>query len=347
MEWVEAQGKTVEVAVKAALQELGLSSPDEAEIEILQEPKAGFLGLGAQDALVKVTAKPKEKSRRRRKRGRKGKGGEEGGEPRRGEDRGRSERRGRGGGRGGTQGGGGEGRQQTRRDDRKDRGKQKGGAPMEQRDTGSGTDTGGTGPDATITDQAQVAEEFLKGLLEAFGLEGTVTTEVVDEDVLRVEVSGGQTEALVGAKGSVMQSVLELTRTVIQRKTHGAPRMRMDIAGYTERRREALRIYAAKLADRVLDQGGEVMLEPMNPADRKVIHDALAEIDDVISYSEGEDPNRAVVIALAEGVAPRGASSDDGGDADAADGDDASGDDGNGDDGNGDDDAGDDVDDDV
>ena len=94
-----------------------------------------------------------------------------------------------------------------------------------------------------------------------------------------------------------MQAVHEITRTVVQRSTESAPRMRLDIAGYTERRREALRIYTTKLAERVLNDGGEVMLEPMNAADRKVVHDTVAEIDGVRSFSEGEDPERAVVIA--------------------------------------------------
>ncbi|MBT8214259.1 MAG: single-stranded DNA-binding protein [Acidimicrobiia bacterium] len=161
-----------------------------------------------------------------------------------------------------------------------------------------------------IAEQEQVAKDFLTGLVTAVGLEGDITTRVED-DVLFMDISGEQTQALVGAKGAVMQSVLELTRTVVQRKTHGAPRMRLDIAGYGERRREALRIYAAKLADELLEHGGEIMLEPMNPADRKVVHDAIADIDDIRSFSEGEDPSRSVVLTLEDGVEPRGSSSSD------------------------------------
>ena len=149
---------------------------------------------------------------------------------------------------------------------------------------------------APIEEQAEVAASFIRGLLGAFGLEGEVTTRI-DERVLYLDVSGEQTEALIGPKGSVMYSVLELTRTVVQRKTYGAPRMRIDIGGYAERRRAALKIYAGKLASQVIEDEDEVMLEPMNAADRKVVHDAIAEIDKVRSYSEGEDPRRAVVVA--------------------------------------------------
>ena len=147
-----------------------------------------------------------------------------------------------------------------------------------------------------IDEQGQVAVEFLEGLLAAFGLEGDVTYRI-DDDILLVDMSGDQTEALIGPRGVILSSVLELTRTVVQRKTFGSPRMRLDIAGYSERRRAALKIYTTKLADKLLAEGGEVMLEPMNPADRKVVHDAVAEIDGVRSFSEGEDPNRSVVLA--------------------------------------------------
>lgn len=145
-------------------------------------------------------------------------------------------------------------------------------------------------------EQAEVISEFLGGLLDAFGLEGRVETEV-DDDTVYARLVGDQTEALVGPKGAIMQAIHELTRTVVQRKTHEGVRLRLDIAGYAERRREALQIYAGRLAQQVLDDGQERMLEPMNPADRKVIHDAVQALDGVTSYSEGEEPQRSVVIS--------------------------------------------------
>jgi spoIIIJ-associated protein len=74
--------------------------------------------------------------------------------------------------------------------------------------------------------------------------------------------------------------------------------LRIDIAGYAERRRQALQIYATRLAEQVTEEGGEIMLEPMNASDRKVIHDAISEIVGVRSYSEGEPPDRYVVISV-------------------------------------------------
>ena len=318
MEWVEVHGRTIEGCTEEALKELGVER-DRVEIEVVQEPKPGFLGIGGRDAIVKVSVAPPKKRRRRRRRKRGGDG-----------DDGAEARGSRDGGRGGDKkassdrGRGGNDRKSDDRkkdDRRKDDRKKDGGrdrtrraekpAPAGGNGRGNGRKSEGSSMNDTadIAEQEQVAKEFLVGLVGAFGLEGTVETRVED-DILYMDLTGGQTEALVGPKGSVMQSVLELTRTVVQRKTHGAPRMRIDIAGYNERRREALKIYAGKLADEVLEHGGEIMLEPMNPADRKVVHDAVADIDDVRSFSEGEDPNRSVVIALADGVAPRRSTSD-------------------------------------
>lgn len=278
MEWVEATGSTVEIAVEAAITELGLDTPEQAQVEVIQEPKVGFLGVGARPAIVKVSRKPRRKSRRTR---RKPKAQEPAA---------------------------------TSRKTRKDKGsrgtngarpaEKKGGSTKERRamnDDQTTSEEKTEKPDLSIEDQAAVAREFLSGLLDAFGLEGEVQTRI-DDDILYLDVVGEQTEALVGPKGSTMQSVLELTRTTVQRRTYGAPRMRIDIAGYGSRRREALTIYTGKLVDQVKAGGGEIMLEPMNAADRKVVHDAAAAFGGVRTYSEGEDPRRAVVIAATEEI---------------------------------------------
>ena len=290
---VEVTERTVEDAKAVALERLGLPA-DRVDFTVLSEGKGGFLGIGSQPAVVVARAKPPEKkrTRRRRRRGGRGKPGEaRGAEPKSQQEGDRKARSGNGG-RGQQQKAqagarrSGNGRRSEGRSENKKADKAKQEKPV----------TEDAREETSIEDQGAVAKEFLEGLLDAFGLEGTVTTNTED-DILLIDVSGDQTEALVGNRGAIMQSVLELTRTVVQRKTFGAPRMRLDIAGYGTRRREALRIYTAKLADSVLESGGEVMLEPMNPADRKVVHDAIGEIDGVRSFSEGEEPNRSVVIA--------------------------------------------------
>ena len=296
MEYVEVRGKTVDVAVEAALEELGIDR-ERAEIEVIQEPEKGFLGMGGKDAVVRVKARPAQKRRRRRRRGERGdndqSAGDRGSNDRNSKDRERSQ-----GGRNrdkadrparsGSDGDRGRDRRpaHAKSDSRRENDGQRG---NEKKSTKEATEV-------SIEEQTPVVESFLKGLVDAFGLEGTVSV-TTDEDVIVADVSGPQTEAMVGPRGSTIEAIHELTKTVLQRQTQASARVRLDIAGYAERRRQALAIYADQLIDQVLAEGGEVMLEPMSAGDRKTIHDAVAAREGVRSYSEGEAPQRFVVIA--------------------------------------------------
>ena len=296
MEYVEVRGKTVDVAIEAALEELGIDR-DRAEIEVIQEPEKGFLGMGGKDAVVRVKSAPSQKKRRRRRRGERRDEGQESGSrgetPRGPANQGRSSRG-------------------NAKDDRP-AGRDSGRRGNDQPKSGSGRDSGSSqrrdnggenksekpkkeATEVSIDEQAPVVESFLKGLVEAFGLEGSVSV-TTEDDVIVADVSGPQTEAMVGPRGSTIEAIHELTKTVLQRQTQASARVRLDIAGYAERRRQALAIYADQLIDQVLADGGEVMLEPMSAGDRKTIHDAVALRDGVRSYSEGEAPQRFVVIA--------------------------------------------------
>lgn len=291
MEWVEVTGSTVEIAVEAALEELGIDSVENAEVEVLQKAAGGFLGMGSRPAIVKVVKAP-SRSKRRRRRG--GSSGQPQPQPQpQQQQQKQNQHKKRQQQQGETQAAKSGQRSQRRRAQQDGKGRS-----MENGQAGNKTERPEPAP---IEEQAKVATAFLDGLLDAFGLEGEITSRIED-DVLYLDVVGDQTEALVGAKGAAMYSVLELTRTTVQRKTFGAPRMRIDIAGYGARRREALTIYTHRLAEQVVAEGGEVMLEPMNAADRKVVHDAAGEIDGVRTHSEGEDPRRAVVISPVDGA---------------------------------------------
>ncbi|GBE24971.1 MAG TPA: hypothetical protein ENG98_04515 [Actinobacteria bacterium] len=301
MEWIEIEATTVDEAVKVALQELGLSSRDEATIEIIREGKPGFIGLGRQMAVVKVSKAPTQRSRRRR-RGR-GKGGSNE-ESQSSSGRGGQSRSERQGGRNNgsnrnsnsSKGRSGNGKKRSESDRTPQREQRPATRPQSRSESNDSDRPNGK---SVLEEQTEVAADFLRGLLDAFGLEGTVETRN-EKDALYIDIEGDQTEALVGPKGTVLQAVHELTRTVVQRKTFGAPRIRLDIAGYAARRRKALQIYSGQLAEKVIGEGDEVMLEPMNAADRKVVHDAIGDIDGVRSFSEGQEPHRSVVIAPAE-----------------------------------------------
>jgi len=292
VEWVEVRGPSVEKAVEAALAELGLESRDEADVEVMQEPQRGFLGLGGQDAVVRV--KRKERSggggRTRRTRSGNGSGGRSAsakpaeGAPRK-EAAPRAPRESQARNSGSRSAATPRPAAAARPADRPRPER----APRPPRDDDDREET-------PIEEQSADIRRFLVGLLAAFGLEGEVK-ERIEDGAIHIDVVGEQTEALVGPKGSIVQAALELCRTIVQRRTMDGAKIRLDIAGYSERRREALRIYTTRLADKVKAEGGEVMLEPMNAADRKVVHDTVAEIDGVRSFSEGEEPRRSVVIA--------------------------------------------------
>lgn len=260
------------------MQELGVDDKDQLSVEVISEPVKGFLGMGGQDAVVRI----KKRNQRRRGRGSRRKGQRNGqktqGAHTKDKNQGaKSENSGKNG--------------QQRRSAKPSRRSGKAERP-ERKEKQLSDDR----PILSVEEQAKITQEFLEGLVDAYGLEGEVTTKV-DEDVIIADVSGEQTEALVGIRGSVRSSIHELTRTVLQRYAQDTARLRLDIAGYAERRRQALSIYAQQLIEQLDAEGGEIMLEPMSPADRKVIHDVAATRDDISSYSEGESPRRYVVLS--------------------------------------------------
>ena len=308
MEWVETTGRTVEEAVDAALTVLGVDDND-LEYEVIQEPKSGLLGrFGGSPARIRARVKPisreKPNDRRRRRKGERGEGGDRTG-PRSG-PKGGGRQDGRGGGRQkpkaaegpsdevGAVGAAVEGEA---------RAEGSGGTrSRNRRRGGSGRSSGGAGEhiveksSVPVAEQARVAEEFLIGLVEAFGYQGTATSEV-EEDDITVSIEGEGLGLLIGPQGATMQAIEELSRAVLHRHCGtGTARLHVDVSGYRAARRQALADFAIRVAQQAIETGKEQALDPMNSADRKVIHDALIEVEGISTLSEGEDPRRYVVI---------------------------------------------------
>lgn len=137
--------------------------------------------------------------------------------------------------------------------------------------------------------------DFLEGLLESMGLHGSVTAEVAGEEIV-ASVVGEDLGLLIGRHGLTLNAVQELLRAAVQHQAGERVRVTLDIEGYRERRRETVESYALEMAQRVVEQGGEVELDPMPPFERKVVHEAVAGIEGVTSFSEGDEPNRRVVL---------------------------------------------------
>lgn len=272
---IEVKAKTVDLAVEAAMQELGIDDKEQLAVTVIQEPERGFLGMGGQDAIVHV--KRQKPPRRRRDRGKNSRS-----------DSKKTGARTQSSGKSTSFGSKNSNRNQGKSS------KPKGRDMSRQKQDPAREDDREL---LSIEKQTEIVKDFLEGLVDAYGLEGDVVTQIEDE-VIVADVKGEQTEALVGVRGSVRSAIHELTRTVLQRYAQDTARLRLDIAGYAERRREALTIYAKQLIEQLESEGGELMLEPMSSADRKVIHDAAAASEKVDSYSEGEPPRRYVVLAM-------------------------------------------------
>jgi len=148
----------------------------------------------------------------------------------------------------------------------------------------------------SIEAQAELAESFVRGVVDGFGFDATVESSVSD-DVIQVRVAGDGLGLLVGPRGATVDALQELTRTAVQhRSDEHAGRIHVDVAGYRARRTAALQEFARRVAGEVAASGQAQALEPMNAVDRKAVHDAIGDIEGVVTGSEGEDPRRYVMI---------------------------------------------------
>ena len=212
MREVERSAASVEQAIEAALEELGISE-QEADVQIVQEPQKGLLGLGSRGAVVKVRPK----------------------------------------------------------------------IAMGQ----------------STPEQMGIATEFLRGLVEHLGVDADVVEQVVD-GVQYIDLTAtddpDSMAILIGRHGQTLDALQELTRAAVQRKTAERCRLVVDVEDYRKRRRTQLVERAHEVAEKVKSSGKRQTLEPMNPFERKIVHDAVAEVGGVESVSEGEEPKRRIVI---------------------------------------------------
>jgi spoIIIJ-associated protein len=152
---------------------------------------------------------------------------------------------------------------------------------------------------AVVEEQAEIAAEFLEGLLERMGVAADVEYEVVD-GVMYVDILGAQDDEgmgiLIGRHGQTLEALQDLVRAAVQRRTEDRCRVMVDVEDYRKRRRAQLAAKAREAANRVKRTGRQERLEPMNAYERKIVHDAAGEIAGVETASEGEDPERRVVV---------------------------------------------------
>jgi spoIIIJ-associated protein len=219
MEEIERSAASVEEAVEAALEELGLTE-QEAEVEIVQEPKGGFLGISSHQAVVRVRPR----------------------------------------------------------------------TPVEVE----------VEPAADTEGQEDLVADYLSGLLDVMELDADL--DVATEDgVSYVEIwpPDGSDEGglLIGKRGHTLDAIQELVRSYVQRETGERCLVMIDVEDYRKRQRARLIRRAHEAVGRVRKTGQPEALDPMNSYERKVVHDAVSTLEGFETASEGEEPNRYVVIS--------------------------------------------------
>ena len=148
----------------------------------------------------------------------------------------------------------------------------------------------------------EIARDFVERILADMQIEATVTLVDVDNADKQINIDGKNVGALIGHHGETMDSLQYLVNLAANQKTEGEKRdfvkITIEIEGYRAKREEALRALARRMADRVIKYKKSVMLEPMNPYERRIIHSEVQNIKGVSTNSIGSENNRKVVIYL-------------------------------------------------
>ncbi len=329
MEWVETTAKSIEEAKDLALDKIGVDT-SEAEFEILEEPRQGLFGRTRGQARVRARVAPKaprakeERGRRRRKSG----GGEKGG------NKGRNNKANNEDPCGANQGDGAADAADQASDggdnQRRDGGGRKNGG---RKGTNKKSNRGGSGdrsqrgnnmksdaPESSLEEVQACVSGFLTGLTGAFGFDDAPVEIDTSNDEVYAQIQGKH-GLLLGPKARTLDAIQELTRITAQRTAPSSIRIKVDVGGYREQRGVALAQFAQKAAAKAIDEQVEVVLEPMSPPDRKIVHDALNDVEGVSTRSAGADPRRRVIVVPDEAPADADAdaASADTADADVAD----------------------------
>ncbi len=301
--FIVTTGKTIDLAVAAALKELNLDR-DSVSVEVLENAKSGFLGIGASPAKVKVTyeapdpvpeapltalssasrSKPKERpeptSAIISRPGKKPELEQET-QPRR------------------------ENKPQQRRDrpaksERKPEQKPERREPKPQAVPVVPAPAQREYAPAPEGSLEQRVEIFLTGLLQHMGSTAVPHAYMLDEETCRADLVGEDVGMLIGRRGDTLDAIQYLTSYAINHDAAKRVRISVDAGAYRQKREEALRQLARKMAGKAVKYHRNFTLEPMNAYERHVIHAALQDYPEVTTFSTGTEPHRRIVVAYAK-----------------------------------------------
>ena len=253
---IETTGKTTEDALKAALEELGLTR-DDVSVEILTMPKSGFFGIGAVPARLRVSyddGKPEPKAAR----------------PSRPPRAPRQEKA-------------------PVRTEKAPEPREEKPAPKAKQPEPKAEPAAGESVEAR-------AESFLRGLLERMGVECTVAAVQSENGRIDVRLDGDNMGAVIGRRGETLDAIQHLTNYVVNRGSDKHLHISVDAEGYRSKREDSLVSLARKMAAKTIKYKRSMAREPMNSYERHVIHTALQDYEGVTTSSIGTEPNRRVVV---------------------------------------------------
>jgi spoIIIJ-associated protein len=148
---------------------------------------------------------------------------------------------------------------------------------------------------ALLEREGDIAADYLEGLLDIADVDGDIDIDV-EGNRASVSIVGADLGRLVGSDGATLEALQELTRLAVHRETGVRSRLMLDVGGHRARKREELTVLGTRTAEQVRDEGAPVRLDPMTPFERKVVHDAVSAVAGVVSESEGEEPERRIVV---------------------------------------------------
>lgn len=282
--YYEATGKTIDLAIEAALTQLSLDR-DSVSVEVVDYPKAGFLGIGGTPAKVKVTYEAPDEapkpalssaSRNKPKKAAPAEAPQSAAQVIAPAAKPQEQPK---------------PKQEQKPQPKKPRAEQpKPAAPAEPK----------VYAPAEPGSMEETIEVFIKGLLEHMDSDA-LPHAMKREDGYLVELVGDNLGILIGRRGETLDAIQHLTNYVINRGDGKRVRISVDAENYRLKREEALQRLARKIAGKVTKYRRNVTLEPMNAYERHVIHAALQDYPDVTTFSTGTEPNRRIVVAYAKG----------------------------------------------
>ena len=257
--FIEATGKTLDLAIQAGLDQLQMDR-DSVSVEVLEQPRSGFFGIGATPAKVKLTYEVPDPIPEKKP------------EPKMEAPKPKAEAP--------------KPKPQPKAEPPKAQPKPE--APKEPKPQPTPAPAG--------TVEARI-ETFMKGLLEHMGSDAVPVATKTGEDTYSVELQGNALGMLIGRRGDTLDAIQHITNYSVNHGQGKRVRINVDAENYRQKREESLVRLANKVAGKVVKSHRNITLEPMNAYERHVIHAALQDYPDVTTYSTGTEPGRRIVVA--------------------------------------------------